>query len=76
MVRFADNDCRHASKVLWDEDGVADMVLITDAIEDDEDCCVVGCLHVTSYGSLLLLIGACSASLRAISNFDNSIYIY
>jgi len=75
VVRFADNDCRHASKVLWDEDVVADMVLITDAIEDDEDCCVVGCLHVTSYGSLLL-IGACSASLRAISNFDNSIYIY
>jgi len=71
VVRFADNDCRHASKVL-----VADMVLITDAIEDDEDCCVVGCLHATSYGSLLL-IGACSASLRAISNFDNStIYIY
>lgn len=62
MVRFADNDCRHASKVLWDEDVVADMVLITDAIEDDEDCCVVGCLHATSYGSLLL-IGACSASL-------------
>lgn len=63
MVRFADNDCRHTSKVLWDEDVVADMVLITDAIEDDEDCCVVGCLHATSYGSLLLLIGACSASL-------------
>jgi len=55
VVRFADNDCRHASKVLWDEDVVADMVLITDAIEDGEDCCVVGCLHVTSYGSLLLI---------------------
>jgi len=73
VVRFADNDCRHASKVLWDEDVVADMALITDAIKDDEDCCVVGCLHVTSYGSLLL-IGACRASLRAITLTTVSIY--